>query len=152
VSGCHSCGLASCPAVARSSRTTHQATTARPALPVRAFWVKANNVPLGRLGDETMIEQTFKLTLGPKQHTSSSIRHADDYTREVLIDFDTAPGAHLGFISVLHGFLTGKVEMWFLFDEHGNDLPGLAGHYSDKAAALAAARGLVERITRATPA
>jgi len=90
---------------------------------------------------------TFKLTLGPKHPCSNPLRHKKDRTREVLIDFSNGDGAHACFVSSTHDSLGGR-KIWCLFDEHGDDLPGIsASTHSTRKAALASVARWVEGLT-----
>ncbi len=90
---------------------------------------------------------TFKLTLGSNHPHSNPLRHKKDRTQEVLIDFSNGEGAHACFVSSTHDSLGGR-KIWCLFDERGDDLPGIsASIHSTRKDALAAVARWVEGLT-----
>ena len=91
--------------------------------------------------------ETFKLTLGPKRHCAGALRSPLDYTREVLVDFDTLPGASLGFVTVFHELHGSRVDGWYIFDTTGDDLPWVNGWHETLSSAMSAAKEVVERHT-----
>ncbi len=86
----------------------------------------------------------FSLALGKRRVANHSLRHEQDCSTEVLIDFDDdRDGLPLGFISVLHDIFSGKPVMWGLFDFNGDGIPGLSTCFNSKKEAMAAAHRFV---------
>lgn len=92
----------------------------------------------------TITEESFELNLGPKQSSINPLRHRKDYTCEVLVDFADGREGSLGFLSVIHNPLSGKLEFWALVDGNGDNLPGQASLYPSKNAAMSTARSFLQ--------
>lgn len=92
---------------------------------------------------------SFELTLGDaKPCNKQPLRHEDDFACELLVDFSDSnrEGLSLGFISAMKDISTGETKLWVLFDENGDNLPGLPLTFESKAGAMKAATDLVARI------
>ena len=81
---------------------------------------------------------SYTMSLGPKQPTHHPLRHETDATWEILVDFDDGREGSLGWVSVMHDGVTGKLHAWALLAESGDYLTK-EGLYPTKNEAMAAA-------------